>query len=260
MGTEQISLLGELPPKPPRWRPIFACFLSTVVSSGLLVVSTHMIIYLPNSWDKLAVKFKGWLAAARLDTAVSSHLLSIFRWASDVKSNLLASLAIAALLHLLLSLLLAAGIFKLSRPLILPWLVSQAFVLSLTAIAFTACTFLSLFVSLPLAVVSPLAGGLFLGLCLHLWRAVAATYADSKRGQKPRVVRSIGAGNGHWQWEAGNRGFLHQGPHQEAHQGLHQAHQEVHWTHHHPKVIPATRNGSRGEDSRREGANILCKS
>ena len=46
---------------------------------------------------------------ARLDTAVSSHLLSIFRWASDVKSNLLASLAIAALLHLLLSLLLAAG-------------------------------------------------------------------------------------------------------------------------------------------------------
>ena len=26
-------------------------------------------------------------------------------------------------------------------------------------------------------VVSPLAGGLFLGLCLHLWRAVAATYA-----------------------------------------------------------------------------------
>ena len=84
--------------------------------------------------------------------------------------------------------------------------VLQAFVLSLTAIAFTACTFLSLFVSLPLAVylhhhqpcilqpmssfwnhneysktppqvVSPLAGGLFLGLCLHLWRAVAATYA-----------------------------------------------------------------------------------
>ena len=46
---------------------------------------------------------------ARLDTAVSSHLLSIFRWTSDVKSNLLASLAIAALLHLLLSLLLAAG-------------------------------------------------------------------------------------------------------------------------------------------------------
>ena len=46
---------------------------------------------------------------ARLDTAVSSHLLSIFRWASDVKSNLLASFAIAALLHLLLSLLLAAG-------------------------------------------------------------------------------------------------------------------------------------------------------
>ena len=51
---------------PPRWRPIFACFLSTVVSSGLLVVSTHMIIYLPNSWDKLAVKFKGWLAAVSL--------------------------------------------------------------------------------------------------------------------------------------------------------------------------------------------------
>ena len=46
---------------------------------------------------------------ARLDTAVSSHLLSIFRWASDVKSNLLASFAIAALLHLILSLLLAAG-------------------------------------------------------------------------------------------------------------------------------------------------------
>ena len=51
---------------PTRWRPIFACFLSTVVSSGLLVVSTHMIIYLPNSWDKLAVKFKGWLAAVSL--------------------------------------------------------------------------------------------------------------------------------------------------------------------------------------------------
>ena len=29
----------------------------------------------------------------------------------------------------------------------------------------------------PPQVVSPLAGGLFLGLCLHLWRAVAATYA-----------------------------------------------------------------------------------
>jgi len=233
MGTEQISLLGEGPHKPSRWRSSLACLLSIVASLFILLPSTHIIIHLPQSWDKLAAKIQAWLAAAKLDAAVSQHLLSCLGWVGEAKSNLLAGLATTSLLHLLLSLLLLAGIISLSRPLILPWLISQACVLTVTAITFTACTFLSLFVSLPLAVVCPMAGGLLLGLFIHLWRAVAVTYADSKRHRKPWVVRSIGR-NGHLS------------------DGL-QRHKQQQQS----CVLAAVESRN---SSRREGANILCKS
>jgi len=249
MGTEQISLLGEGPPRPSRWRSLTACLLSIVASLAVLLPSTHILLHLPQSWDQLAATLQAWLASAKLDAAVSEHLLSCLAWAGEAKSNLLAGVATSALLHLFLSLLLLAGIITLSRPLILPWLISQGFVLGATATTFTACTFLSLFVSLPLAVVCPMAGGLLLGLFIHLWRAVAATYADSKRHRKPWVVRSVG----------GSR-HLSVGGSDDRSRGLQQHKQR-------PEVFAAVESNSgkgrmfiNASSSSREGANILCKS
>ena len=155
MGTEQISLLGEGPPKPSRqarttydtpwsmsikclssikilpvrWRSLLACLLSILASLAILLPSTHILLHLPHSWERLAAKLRGWVAEvssdtfynphnslmigiatqAKLDAAVSQHLLACLAWIGEGKSNLVAGFATAALLHLLLSLLLLAG-------------------------------------------------------------------------------------------------------------------------------------------------------
>ena len=46
-----------------RWGSLLACLLSIVASLAMLLPSVHIILHLPQSWEKLAAKLEAWLAA-----------------------------------------------------------------------------------------------------------------------------------------------------------------------------------------------------
>ena len=166
---------------------LLASLLSSMACLSLLLPSSYLLL-LPSSSTSLLSSSKAWVTSHRLDSAVHAHLVTALHWLYSHRLPLLAGLIAASLLHLLHSLLLLLGALLHSRSLLLPWLVSQALVLTAMALAFTACTFLSLFVSLPMAVVCPVLAGLVLGAWGHLWRRVARAYSRLGEARQVRVV------------------------------------------------------------------------
>ena len=80
-------------------------------------------------------------------------------------------------LYLLFSiLLLGAMIYKIYKHLILPWMILDMIVIIILFLMFGVWSFLSFFVGLLAAILSPFLGGLILGLKIIMWRQVRSLY------------------------------------------------------------------------------------
>ena len=104
---------------------------------------------------------------------VTQSVARCFHWLDVHHEPLLGGLVLSWVLHVLFSLLLLLGAMLHRRALLVPWLCSDMILLVVMVVTFVSWTFLSFFVDLLVAVIFPVAAGLFLGLWIFLWRGVS---------------------------------------------------------------------------------------
>merc|ERR1719206_1444121 len=86
--------------------------------------------------------------------------------------NMVGTLMVTAILHLVFSVMLIFGTLLYRRILLIPWMIFHMFSIILMVIPFTCWTFLTFFINLLLAIVFPVVAGLLLGLWIVMWREV----------------------------------------------------------------------------------------
>jgi hypothetical protein len=74
------------------------------------------------------------------------------------------------------------------RSLFIPWMVSEMCIIILMVVTFTCWTFMSFFVDLLVAIVSPVMAGLLLGFWIYLWRRVLAVFVQLGKRNADRII------------------------------------------------------------------------
>ena len=141
----------------------------------LLLPSVYCMVQ-EEGWTRVREWINSWLEGNQWDVEVTQSVWKGLDWMDHHHRFILAGLIAASSIHLLSTLLLILGTMLSKRSLLIPWIISDLAIIILMVFLFISWTFLSFFVDLLIAIVSPVVAGLLLGLWVVLWRNALRVY------------------------------------------------------------------------------------
>lgn len=176
---------------PGRGLVLWAAVLSLVLGLAVILPSVLLLVN-TSTWHHVNKSIQRWLVENHWDRQVTQTVARCFHWLDVHHEPLLGGLVLSWVLHVLFSLLLLLGAMLHRRALLVPWLCSDMILLVVMVVTFVSWTFLSFFVDLLVAVIFPVAAGLFLGLWIFLWRGVRRHYRQlGAAGYRPVTVQQV---------------------------------------------------------------------
>jgi len=157
---------------------IFSGALSIISCLSTILLSIYLI-FNSEKFNQLSSNFSSWLHQHHGDKEVLDVAISYFNILKTHHEAALLGVISAAVLHLLLSLLLLLGAMLHKHLLLVPWMVTDMFLIIIIFLArdvFSTWSFLSFFVGLMAAIIFPFVAGLVLGVKILLWRQVKTYY------------------------------------------------------------------------------------